>query len=226
MSRRALLPVVVAVAWLIISSVKLWAESPATGFKDAAAATDFLNRHLTADAMRSTRFVIFAPRPDYPKQARERHLGGTIFVMLHVDKKSGLVTSVELVQSTGHKILDDAALATFRSWKFKPGVVTADAIPALFTFSPTNVIFAPKPEYPQYARDHHWTGAGWFVMHIDTRTGVVTSVEITQSTGHKILDDASVSALKRWRFKPGIVPPKVKAAITFPRTVEDKKSAN
>ena len=207
---------IIASVAALSSRAELYAEAPATGFKDAWAAKDFLNRRLSADALQSTRFVVFAPKPEYPKLANDRHWGGTVFVMLHIDKKSGLVTSVELVQSTGHKILDDAALAAYRNWRFKPGAVTAEAVPALFKFSPAIVVFEPKPEYPQYARDHQWTGVGWFVMHIDTNTGAVTSVEITQSTGHKILDDACLNALKQWRFKPGVVPPKLKTAITFP----------
>ena len=51
-------------------------------------------------------------------------------------------------------------------------------------------LFAPKPDYSEYARKHHWSGVGWFMMHVNVETGVVTSVEIMQSTGHKMLDDA------------------------------------
>jgi TonB family protein len=87
-------------------------------------------------------------------------------------------------------------------------------------------LFAPKPEYSEYARKHHWTGVGWFAMHVNVETGVVTSVEITQSTGHKMLDDACVNALKRWRFKPGASAPKVKTPITFTQSIEGQKGAN
>jgi protein TonB len=65
-------------------------------------------------------------------------------------------------------------------------------------------VFAPKPDYPFKARKERWAGVGWYVMHIVQKTGLVTSVEITQSSGHKILDRAAVDAFKRWRFKPGI----------------------
>jgi TonB family protein len=55
---------------------------------------------------------------------------------------------------------------------------------------------APRPKYPLEARKHHWVGVGWFLMRVDEPTGAVTSVEILQSTGHKILDRAAVDALK------------------------------
>ncbi|HEV2046623.1 MAG TPA: energy transducer TonB [Chthoniobacterales bacterium] len=76
-------------------------------------------------------------------------------------------------------------------------------------------LFAPGPEYPEYARKHHWVGVAWYLMHVDTKTGLVTSVEITHSTGHKVLDQAGADALRRWKWKPGAVPGKIKIPITF-----------
>jgi hypothetical protein len=40
---------------------------------------------------------------------------------------------------------------------------------------------APRPDYPLEAHKHHWVGVGWFAMHVDEPTGVVTSVEIARS---------------------------------------------
>jgi len=76
-------------------------------------------------------------------------------------------------------------------------------------------IFAPKPDYPQYARDRHWTGRGCFVMNVDTESGFVKSVEIIKSTGHKILDDEVIRTFGRWRFQPGKAAPRAKFPITF-----------
>jgi periplasmic protein TonB len=70
------------------------------------------------------RDVIKAVKPDYPQEARRRHIMGSGIVVLNVDRASGRVTSVTMAQSTGHKILDDAAIHTFSQWRFKPGVVT------------------------------------------------------------------------------------------------------
>jgi periplasmic protein TonB len=70
------------------------------------------------------RDVVKAVKPDYPLEARQRHMAGSGIVVLNVDRASGRVTSVTMAQSTGHKILDDAAIHTFSQWRFKPGVVT------------------------------------------------------------------------------------------------------
>jgi TonB family protein len=67
-------------------------------------------------------------------------------------------------------------------------------------------IRAPRPEYPFEARARHMTGRGIAILRIDSRTGCVTAVRIEKSTGHVIRDHAALSALMRWRFKPGTVP--------------------
>ena len=79
-------------------------------------------------------------------------------------------------------------------------------------------VFAPKPDYPKYARARHWTGSGCFVMNVDPETGFVKSVETIKSTGHKILDDEVIRTFSRWRFQSGKAAPKVKFPITFSMT--------
>jgi TonB family protein len=72
------------------------------------------------------------------------------------------------------------------------------------------------PEYPVQARRAHLTGAGVLMLSVDRKTGVVTSVTMEKSTGHKILDDAGIRAFSQWRFKPGVVTEgKVKIPINF-----------
>ncbi|MBV9007685.1 MAG: energy transducer TonB [Verrucomicrobia bacterium] len=63
---------------------------------------------------------ISVPRPEYPVEARQRHLTGAGVFALHV-APSGTVTSVYVVKSTGQNVLDRAASAAFRSWRFSPG---------------------------------------------------------------------------------------------------------
>src|SRR5258707_794897 len=64
--------------------------------------------------------AIVAPRPEYPSAARSQHLTGSGVAVVQVDPRSGQVTSARILDSTGHKILDDAALKAFRQWRSKP----------------------------------------------------------------------------------------------------------
>jgi TonB family protein len=47
------------------------------------------------------------------------------------------------------------------------------------------------------------------------KDGKVESVQVLKSTGNKTLDDAAERALGQWRFKPGMVGPKVNVPINF-----------
>jgi TonB family protein len=65
------------------------------------------------------------------------------------------------------------------------------------------LISGMEPEYPYEARKRRITGRGVVSMKIDPATGNVTSCEMALSTGSPILDEATVSACRQWRFKPG-----------------------
>jgi protein TonB len=76
-------------------------------------------------------------------------------------------------------------------------------------------IYAPKPEYPYEAKSRHVTGSGVAVLSVDTASGNVTDASMGQSIGNPILDNATVSTFRRWRFQPGKCAPRVKVPITF-----------
>jgi TonB family protein len=61
-----------------------------------------------------------APMPKYPSGTD--HLVGRAIVQLKLDRKTGNVLAVELVQSSGYEALDRAALRALRQWKARPGV--------------------------------------------------------------------------------------------------------
>jgi protein TonB len=58
-------------------------------------------------------------KPDYPAEARRRRLQGQ--VVLRVDVSAhGTAEHVRVLTSSGHPILDDAAAAAVRAWRFEP----------------------------------------------------------------------------------------------------------
>lgn len=78
-------------------------------------------------------------------------------------------------------------------------------------------INAPRPEYPYEARRQRVTGTGIVAMTIHPASGNVSSVAISKSTGSQFLDNAALTAFRRWRFKPGTVS-SVTCPITFTLT--------
>jgi len=59
--------------------------------------------------------------PQYPIIARKRGFQGTVVLEVLIDK-DGSVGELRLFTSSGHKILDRAALASVKDWLFEPGM--------------------------------------------------------------------------------------------------------
>ena len=79
--------------------------------------------------------AINSPRPEYPYEARSRHIMGSGVCVVSVDVGSGAVTDASMAQSIGNPILDNAAMSAFRRWRFKPGTVSKVKIPITFTMA-------------------------------------------------------------------------------------------
>jgi TonB family protein len=77
----------------------------------------------------------YAPRPEYPQEARSHRIAGSGVCVVSVDPASGSVTQASMAQSTGSPLLDKSALSTVRMWKFKPGTVSKVRIPVEFTMT-------------------------------------------------------------------------------------------
>ena len=116
-------------------------------FVDAPAPPSQRVRRPTADPLRSPGHagpvslgsikptLISAPRPEYPYEARRRHLTGAGAALVTVDSTSGFTLDVRMEQSTGDPILDRAAVSAFKRWRFKAGAPSKVRIPVVFTLA-------------------------------------------------------------------------------------------
>ena len=59
------------------------------------------------------------PHPPYPMMARKEGWQGKLILNVFVNK-NGKVKNVELLKSSGYKILDNVSLQTVKTWSFKP----------------------------------------------------------------------------------------------------------
>ena len=66
------------------------------------------------DAKALAQIMVSMPKPDYPLAARARHMTGygVYDVWFHLD--TGVVSHVDIIRSTGSKLLDDAAIRGLR----------------------------------------------------------------------------------------------------------------
>ena len=64
-----------------------------------------------------------------------------------------------------------------------------------------NYAHNPKPEYPTVAKSRGWTGKVLLRVQVSAQ-GTSDTVTVEQSSGHEILDESAVEAVKQWRFIP------------------------
>jgi TonB family protein len=73
--------------------------------------------------------------PQYSLSERaQRHFGSGL-LRLTLDLKTGTVTNVHILQSTGFAALDQSAIDAFRLWRWKPGKWKEVDVPITFTMT-------------------------------------------------------------------------------------------
>ncbi|UCD57918.1 MAG: energy transducer TonB, partial [Candidatus Hydrogenedentota bacterium] len=93
------------------------AEPPRETFGDkevSSARTDYL-----ADTVDSPPAHAYNPKPVYPRKARRRGQEGTVLLLVEV-LPDGRVGKISVENSSGHELLDSAALKAVRRWRFVP----------------------------------------------------------------------------------------------------------
>jgi TonB family protein len=113
-------------------SPSLVASIFAAGIFTATASTNAV-RWDSQNSAAIARLMINAPRPEYPVEARARHITGYGVYDIWFRPKNGVVTRIDIVRSTGSKLLDQAALRAFRQWRARPGVVSRMKVPITFS---------------------------------------------------------------------------------------------
>jgi TonB family protein len=170
--------------------------------------------------------AVYAPRPQYPYEARARRIAGAGVAVLAIDPNTGVVKKAEMATSTGNPILDNAALAAFRQWEFKPGTVSKVKIPIRFTMRGSvvtelvvmqkremgkilapflgkdTVLNGPSPRYPVSPSWTNKQGDGKYELHVG-KNGKVEEVKILKSSGDRTFDRVAVETLRKWQLRRG-----------------------
>ncbi len=86
--------------------------------------------------------AIYTPKPVYRPEWAKQGLSGKGVVLVTIDQQTGQVTGTRMLQSTGNKQLDGAALEAYSHWRFQPGTGSQVKIPIEFASR-------PKPPAPK-----------------------------------------------------------------------------
>ena len=156
----------------------------------------------------TTRLICFTPVADVeivdaaaPEPALEESVTPPPLEQTHADEDSFPEENLKPVPVRPHRRARPSFLAR--------GITTASlrSVKAM-------VAYAPRPVYPYEARRQKVTGTCLALLTVDQTSGNVTNVSMAQSCGDSILDNSTLDALRRWRFKPGSVT-KVQVPITY-----------
>jgi TonB family protein len=80
--------------------------------------------------------AIYTPKPVYRSEWAKQGLTGKGTVLVMIDQQTGKVTGARMLQSTGSKLLDGAALEAYSQWRFQPGTGSQVKIPIEFASRP------------------------------------------------------------------------------------------
>jgi len=116
---------------------------------------------------------------------------------------------VGIVTSAGEKtiVTSSSALTSLQS-QIAPDATarwakTSETSPSPRPTPKPRLVYAPQPEFPAEARNHSGISrSGRFRVSFDAH-GNARNVQVIQSTGNGLLDQATIGALRQWRSTPG-----------------------
>jgi protein TonB len=83
----------------------------------------------TAAKVNELPWIVSNPSPEYPREARRKGWIGRVGVHVLISDK-GTVQQVDVLSSSGHAELDEAALAALWKWTFHPAQKDGHAVAA------------------------------------------------------------------------------------------------
>ncbi len=133
-------------------------------------------------------------------------IGGAIFVRMaqyNVQSVSES-TQVELVETLQPPVVEDIITPSKPIEVKKQEIVKVQekVSQAVKIQANPNYFQNPPPAYPELAKQMRQEGLVMLAVEVD-REGIPIHVEIEQSSGYRLLDQAALKAVSHWKFQPG-----------------------
>lgn len=201
-----------AVASLVLGAVAMFAAAPvaAEHASDIGASVDISSRRLNP--------------AKYPPQAIEACVGGTVIVLVDVDK-NGEFSKATVERSGGQAYFDEAALEAAKHWRYNPAMEGGQPAPGRLRIPVDFPVYegcwasvevdvearpdsasmkANPPKWPAAVKDDKLRGKVVLLIQVD-RDGGRKNLKVGVSSGHDDVDTAAVFAALQWTYRPAVL---------------------
>jgi TonB family protein len=209
-----------AAAWVLAAGVFLSAEN--------AAQADPANRPE----------IIKKVNPVYPEEAVQKRIEGLVVIEASTDEQGDVVSAKVMPSKNPQPLLEEAALAAIRQWKYKPFLNDGKAVGVTFSVTMNfalhkdkEAVLAPgastdrpkilekvNPVYPEEAAKQGIEGLVVIEATADEKGDVVAAKVMATKNPQPLLEEAALVAVRQWKYEPFLKDGKA-VAVTFTVTM-------
>jgi TonB family protein len=169
--------------------------------------------------------IITKVNPVYPEEALKKGIEGVVRIEATTDEKGDVVTAKVLAAENPQPLLEAAALAAVRQWKYEPFLKEGKAVGVTFTVTlnfsmqkdkqaglPANaspdhpkIVKKVNPVYPEEAVKKRIEGVVRIEAAIDEKGDVVRAKVLAAENPQPLLEAAALAAVRQWKYEPFLV---------------------
>jgi len=182
--------------------------------------------------------IISQVKPVYPEEAKKQGLQGVVELEATINRAGHVVGVKVLPAQAPQPLLEAAAVAAVRQWKYAPYKINGKAQAVIFTVTITFAlsdkkedqqaakafddrpkrISDVKPVYPEEALKQGIQGVVLVEATIDEKGDVVAAKALPAKNPQPLLEEAALTAVRQWKFEPIIKNGKA-CTVTFTVTI-------
>lgn len=209
-----------AVASLLLGAIAMLTAAPVAAQEpsDIGASVDPSSRRLNP--------------ANYPSQAIEACVDGTVIVVVDVDK-NGEFSKATVERSGGQAYFDEAALEAAKHWKYNPATEGGQPAPGKIRIPvdfpvhdrcwaavevdvearpDSESMKANPPTWPAAVKDGKLRGTVVLLIQVD-RDGGRKQLKVGVSSGRQDIDEAAMLAALQWSYRPAVLDGKPVASV-------------
>jgi TonB family protein len=182
--------------------------------------------------------IVRQVKPVYPEEAKKLGLQGVVELEATINSAGKVIAVKVLPAQTSQPLLEAAAVAALRQWKYAPYMINGKAKAVIFTVTITfalgdkkedkpaeiNLAERPrrisdvKPVYPEEALKQGIQGVVIVEATIDEKGDVVAAKALPGKNPQPLLEAAALTSVRQWKFEPVIKDGKA-VKVTFTVTI-------